>query len=83
MDIPVPQRMEGIMVVTPQDGAQPVSPRPRKKARRRKNSYLKSWRTGEVLPMVVLAGLDTWDLVLASRAFWSRVCFSYLSALNS
>ena len=36
MDIPVPQRMEGIMVVTPQDGVQPVSPRPRKKARRRK-----------------------------------------------
>ena len=41
-------------------------------------------RAREVLPMVVLTGLDTWDLLLAPLPWLSgHACvYSYLSALN-
>ena len=41
-------------------------------------------RAGEVLPMVVLTGLDTWDLLLVPLPGLSgHACvYSYLSALN-
>ena len=38
-------------------------------------------RAGEVLPVVVLTGLDTWDLFLAPLPL-PRLSYSYLYALN-